>query len=72
MITYASDKELYLGISKWIETDRNLEGSVLGILPPSIHLSMPIWIEIGIANVTASGYRAILAAPWYLNYNSYG
>ena len=42
MITYASDKELYLGISKWIETDRNLEGSVLGILPPSIHLSMPI------------------------------
>ena len=28
--------------------------------------------EIGIANVTGSGYRAILAAPWYLNYNSYG
>jgi len=25
-----------------------------------------------LANVTAAGYRAILAAPWYLNYNSYG
>ena len=25
-----------------------------------------------LANVTSKGYRAILAAPWYLNYNTYG
>lgn len=38
-----------------------------------------VWKDFGnahmnetLASVTAAGYRAILAAPWYLNYIKYG
>jgi len=35
-----------------------------------------VWIDnhpdVDLAKVTAAGYRALLAAPWYLDYISYG